>query len=65
MALNFKDQVVLITGSTKGIGWATAQLFAQGGAKVLLNGKHSQESLDNRVDELKDKFGIESEGYFI
>jgi 3-oxoacyl-[acyl-carrier protein] reductase len=63
MTLNFKDQVVLITGSTKGIGWATAQLFAQGGAKVLLNGKHSQESLDNRVEELKDKFGIESEGY--
>lgn len=63
MKLNFKDNVVFITGSTEGIGWATAQLFAQYGAIVILNGVSSQDLLDNRVLELKEKFNIESEGY--
>ena len=63
MMLNFKDQVDLITGSTEGISWSTEQFFAQGISKVLLNGKHSQESLDNFLKELKDKFSIESKGY--
>jgi len=63
MTLNFKDQVVFITGSTSGIGWATAQLFAQSGATVLLNGAHNQKSLDSRVEELKKKFNIQSKGY--
>jgi len=63
MTLNFKAQVDLITGSTESICWATEQVFVQGSAKVLLNGKHSQESLDNYLEELKDKCSIESEGY--
>jgi 3-oxoacyl-[acyl-carrier protein] reductase len=65
MILNFSDNVVFITGSTEGIGWATAQLFAQYGAIVLLNGTSSQNLLDERVAELKEKFNIESEGYLL
>ena len=32
----FKDQVVLITGGTSGLGAATAELFAQEGAKLFI-----------------------------
>ena len=63
MELNFKDQVVLITGSTRGIGWITAKLFAQRGATVLLNGANNQKSLNNCVRELENSFSIKTEGY--
>jgi len=46
-----KDKLVLITGATKGIGFATAKLFAQQGAQLLLNGR-DQESLEQVIKEL-------------
>lgn len=42
MDLKLKDKRVLITGSTKGIGYATAKLFAEEGAYVILNGRSEQ-----------------------
>lgn len=36
--LRFEDQIVLITGSTRGIGKTTAGLFIQQGARVLITG---------------------------
>lgn len=35
--MNLKDKVAIITGSSSGIGRATAYLFAQQGAKVVVN----------------------------
>ena len=36
MDLGLRDQVVVVTGATKGIGRATAQVFAEEGARVVL-----------------------------
>lgn len=48
--MQIKDSVVLVTGSTRGIGKAIALQFAQNGAKVLLNGRKEL------PEELKDEF---------
>lgn len=62
--LDFSDKVVLVTGSTKGIGRATAQLFAEHGANVVINSRH-QDDVDRVAKELKSKghkaFGIRAD----
>ncbi|MEM6320412.1 MAG: SDR family NAD(P)-dependent oxidoreductase [Bacteroidota bacterium] len=52
MDLQLTNKTVFITGSTAGIGFATARIFAQEGANVMLNGR-TQQSVDNAVDKLK------------
>lgn len=52
MDLKLKDKVVFISGSTAGIGFATAQRFLQEGAQVIINGR-TKEGVDKAVGELK------------
>lgn len=59
--LGLAGKIVLITGSTRGIGWAAARAFAQQGAVVVLNGR-SLEQTDARAEELKTEFGGEVMG---
>ena len=47
--MELKDKVVFITGSTRGIGAATALAFAKQGSRLVLNGRHD---LD---DDMKQK----------
>lgn len=42
--MDFKDQVVLITGSSRGLGAKTAIAFAKHGAKVIINYCQSQKA---------------------
>ena len=46
------EQVIVITGTSSGIGLATAQLAAQRGAKVVLSARSSQ-TLDEVVSRIK------------
>ena len=48
----FEDAVAIVTGSSKGIGLATARLLADEGASVVINAR-GQEDLDAAVRELE------------
>lgn len=48
-AMNFEGKVVLITGSSSGIGAATARLFAYLNAHVVVTGKN-----ETRIKEVVD-----------
>lgn len=61
---NFKKSVVLITGSTRGIGWATAKYFAKNGATVLLNSANKKKDLNDCVKYLRKEYDSKSNGYF-
>jgi NAD(P)-dependent dehydrogenase (short-subunit alcohol dehydrogenase family) len=51
MTKKLQDKVVLITGGTSGIGLATAKLFVEQGARVIVTGR-SPESLAQAEQEL-------------
>ena len=52
--MRLKDKVAIITGGSRGIGFATADRFLEEGAKVILTAS-TQESADKAVQQLKQK----------
>ena len=50
--MKFENKVAIITGSTRGIGRATAELFAKEGAKVVVVGT-KEELGESCVNEIK------------
>ncbi|MGH9680255.1 MAG: SDR family NAD(P)-dependent oxidoreductase [Candidatus Acidiferrales bacterium] len=58
-----EGKVAFITGSTRGIGWATARTFAAQGASLILNGVTAQERVDARVAEIGKEFGVPCIGF--
>jgi 3-oxoacyl-[acyl-carrier protein] reductase len=61
--LSLQGKVAFVTGSTRGIGWASACLLAQQGAVVLLNGRTNADQLQARVAEIKSTFHTEADGF--
>lgn len=50
------NKVAIVTGASSGIGRATAKIFSQEGAKVVVAARRQQE-LDSLVDEIKQEGG--------
>ena len=55
---SLNDQVILVTGSSRGLGWEMAKAMAEAGATVILNGR-DRELLSKRQTELE-KAGLKS-----
>ncbi len=53
-----KDKTVVITGGSEGVGAATARLFADAGANLMLVAR-SKKNLEAIADELRDKTRVE------
>lgn len=51
MAKRFENKIVVVTGGSEGIGFATAKLFAAEGARVYVTGRRA-EQLDKAVREI-------------
>ena len=49
--MGFKDQVALITGSTSGIGEATARILSREGVSLMLTGRDNERG-ENLCKEL-------------
>lgn len=61
MKISLQNKTALITGSTRGIGQATAQNFARAGATVYINGR-TGESVEAAIEQLS---GAVPEGSFL
>lgn len=57
MTLNFSDMVVIVTGSSAGIGAAAVEGFAAGGAKVVVNYAHNADAAEKVAQNCRDKGG--------
>jgi len=54
----FKDKTVIVTGGSEGVGAATARLFAEAGAHLLLVAR-TKKTLEALAEELRDKTRVE------
>ena len=59
---DLSNKIALITGSTDGLGKAIAHGLGKAGATIILNGRSSQEKLDEAVEEFRSN-GINTFGY--
>lgn len=56
--MNFKGKVALVTGGTRGIGLATAETLAKGGASIVINYFRSRESAKQAQEKIQ-SYGVE------
>ncbi|WP_317854559.1 SDR family NAD(P)-dependent oxidoreductase [Chakrabartyella piscis] len=61
MEMGLVGKNVLITGSTKGIGKASAEIFAEEGANVIISGRNEQEA-DKVASSIMKEYGVNAVG---
>lgn len=61
MELSLKDKIALVTGSSRGLGYATALQLAKEGCKVVINGR-DEARVKNAVERVKKETGTEALG---
>ena len=59
MAIDVKNKSVIVTGSTKGIGKAIAEAFAEAGANLTIVSRN-QDDCDRIAGELSGKYGVKA-----
>jgi 3-oxoacyl-[acyl-carrier protein] reductase len=57
MKINLEGRVALVTGGSRGIGFAIAQKLAESGAHIVLNARTKSASLETAVKSIED-FGV-------
>ena len=62
MDLGLKDKVAFVSGSTAGIGFATATALAGEGARVVVNGR-TQPAVDAAIAEIRSRTGADAHGF--
>jgi NAD(P)-dependent dehydrogenase (short-subunit alcohol dehydrogenase family) len=50
MTLKLKDKIALVTGGTRGIGKAIAELYAQEGAQVIITGRAASNETASEIN---------------
>ena len=55
--MNLSGKIALVTGGSRGIGFATAKILAENGATVIVTAKN-QERLNQSVSEIRNAIGI-------
>ncbi|KAJ9650193.1 hypothetical protein H2198_010493 [Neophaeococcomyces mojaviensis] len=58
MSYSLKDRKVLITGGSKGLGWAIAQKFAAQGSHIAINYASDTEKARTASDTLRQQYGV-------
>ena len=62
MDLGLKDKRALVTGSTRGLGYATALLLAKEGCRVAINGR-DEEKVKSAAEKIHTETGTEAVGF--
>jgi len=52
MNLNLEGKIVLVTGASRGLGFATARVLSEEGCSVVINGRH-KESIERASEEIQ------------
>jgi len=60
ISIDLSGRVALVTGSSRGIGRAVAEILAQAGATIILNGRSDTDRLSAAATEIGSRYGVDT-----